>query len=145
MTHHIVLRVIGKLMIPMILLYGLYVQAHGDFGPGGGFQAGVIFAAGFILYGLIYGVDAARKVIPAALLEVLAALGIILYAGVGIAALFCGGSYLGYGSFNHHDPSHGHHLGVMLVEIGVGLTVASVMLIIFFVFAGHRSQPIEEA
>jgi len=44
-------------MIPYILLFALYVQFHGDFGPGGGFQAGVIFAAGFILYGLIFGIE----------------------------------------------------------------------------------------
>ncbi len=49
MRHHLVLRVIAKMLIPPILLYGLYVQFHGDFGPGGGFQAGVIFAAGIIL------------------------------------------------------------------------------------------------
>jgi multicomponent Na+:H+ antiporter subunit B len=140
MTDHIVLRVIGKLMIPFILLYGLYVQAHGDFGPGGGFQAGVIFAAGIILYGLIYGVDEARRVVPPALIEVLAALGIMIYAGVGVAALFAGGNFLAYGAFDHHDPAHGHHLGVMLVEIGVGIAVASVMLTIFFVFAGHQRR-----
>jgi multicomponent Na+:H+ antiporter subunit B len=140
MTDHIVLRVIGKLMIPFILLYGLYVQAHGDFGPGGGFQAGVIFAAAIILYGLIYGVGGGRRGVPAPLIEVLAAIGILIYGGVGVAALFTGGNYLGYGSFDHHHPPHGHHLGVMLVEIGVGIAVASVMLTIFFVFAGHRRE-----
>jgi multicomponent Na+:H+ antiporter subunit B len=143
MTDHLVLRIIGKLMIPLILLYGLYVQAHGDFGPGGGFQAGVIFAAGVILYGLIFGVDEMRRVIPDRLVEVLAATGILLYGGVGIAALFAGGSYLGYGAFDHHHPAHGQHIGVMLVEIGVGVTVASVMLIIFYVFASH--EPADDA
>ena len=55
MRHHLVLRVIAKMLIPFILLFGLYVQFHGDFGPGGGFQAGVIIAAAFILHSLIFG------------------------------------------------------------------------------------------
>ena len=50
MNHHLVIRVVSKLLIPFILLFGLYVQFHGDFGPGGGFQAGVIFASAFVLY-----------------------------------------------------------------------------------------------
>ena len=65
MRHAMILRVVSKLFIPLILLFGLYVQFHGDFGPGGGFQAGVIFAAAFILYALIYGVEEARRVAPA--------------------------------------------------------------------------------
>ena len=62
MKHHLVLRVVSKLLIPFILLFALYVQFHGDYGPGGGFQAGVIFGAGFILYALIFGLDNARRV-----------------------------------------------------------------------------------
>ena len=44
MDHHLILRVVTKILIAPILLYGLYVQFHGDYSPGGGFQAGVIFA-----------------------------------------------------------------------------------------------------
>ena len=62
MTRHSILRITAKFMIPYILLFALYVQFHGDFGPGGGFQAGVIFASGFILYGLIFGIENARRV-----------------------------------------------------------------------------------
>ena len=43
------LRVVVKLLIPLILLYALYVQFHGDYSPGGGFQAGVIFAGDGVL------------------------------------------------------------------------------------------------
>ena len=89
-------RVIAKFFIPMILLFGLYVQFHGDFGPGGGFQAGVMFAAGFILYGLIFGIENARKVIPAWVTRVLLAIGLLLYGGTGIASFFMGGNFLNY-------------------------------------------------
>jgi multicomponent Na+:H+ antiporter subunit B len=136
MRHHLVLRVIAKLLIPLILVFGLYVQFHGDFGPGGGFQAGVIFAAGFILYGLIFGLDAVRKVAPPALIQVLVAAGVLLYAGVGVAGMLLGGNYLDYGVLAH-DPVHGQHLGILLIEFGVGTTVAAVMITIFYNFAGR--------
>ena len=55
MRYDLILRVVAKLLIPFILLFALYVQFHGDFGPGGGFQAGVILAAAVIFYGLIFG------------------------------------------------------------------------------------------
>lgn len=134
MEHHLVLRVIAKFVIPLILLFALYVQFHGDYGPGGGFQAGVIFAAGFILYGLIFGVKNVRKVVRLGLLRISAALGLLLYIGVGIAGLLLGGNFLEYNVLLQ-DPVAGQHLGILLIELGVGITVASVMMILFFVFA----------
>ena len=73
MTRHYVLRVVAKFLIPFILLFALYGQFHGDSGPGGGFQAGVIFAAGFIISSLVFGLQAARRVAPPSLLERLVA------------------------------------------------------------------------
>ncbi len=136
MKHHHVLHVVAKLLLPFILMFALYVQFHGDFGPGGGFQAGVIFAAGFILYAIVYGVDTARKVAPMPLVRALVALGVLLYAGTGVAGIVLGGNYLNY-SVLAHDPVHGQHLGIMIIEFGVGTTVAAVMLLIFYCFAGR--------
>ena len=138
MTHHLVLHVISKLVIPPILVFALYVQFHGEYGPGGGFQAGVIFASGIILYALIHGVEAARQVTPPAILKPLMALGLLLYGGVGVAAQAMGGGYLDYDAFAPHHPSHGQHLGIFLVELGVGLTVATVMILVFFAFADRE-------
>jgi multicomponent Na+:H+ antiporter subunit B len=135
MTRQTVLRVIAKMLIPYLLLFALYVQFHGDYGPGGGFQAGVIFAAAFILYALIFGLGAARRVAPPALLEGLSALGLLVYAGTGVVAMLRGGNFLDYGALNHHDPAHGQHLGILLVELGVGITVSAIMISIFFAFA----------
>jgi len=134
--HHVVLRVVAKLLIPFILLFALYVQFHGDYGPGGGFQAGVIFASAFILYGLIFGLDAARKVAPPDVIRILIALGVLLYAGVGVASLLLGGNFLDYNVLAD-DPVQGQHLGILLIELGVGTTVAAVMITIFFYFAGR--------
>ena len=139
MTHNLILRVVTKSLIPLIILFALYVQFHGDFGPGGGFQAGVILSAAIILYALVFGLDAAEQVIPPPLLRLLASLGVFLYAGVGIVPLFVGGNYLDYSVLADNQVA-GQHLGVLLVELGVGITVFSVMLIIYFTFAG-RSRP----
>ena len=134
MRHHFVLRAVCKLMLPAVLLFALYVQFHGDFGPGGGFQAGVILAAGFILYGLVFGLTNLRKVVPPWLVRVLMSLGVLIYAGVGVVALLMGGNFLDYNVLAH-DPVHGQHLGILVVEFGVGTTVASVMISLFYGFA----------
>jgi multicomponent Na+:H+ antiporter subunit B len=134
MREKVVLRVVSKLLIPFILLFGLYVQFHGDFGPGGGFQAGVIFAAGFILYGLIFGLDEVEEVVPHRVVEIGSALGVLIYGGVGVATMLLGAEFLDY-SVLAHDPVHGRHYGILIIEGGVGLTVFATMMLIFYAFA----------
>jgi multicomponent Na+:H+ antiporter subunit B len=136
MRPNLILHVIAKFVIPLIILFALYVQFHGDFGPGGGFQAGVIFSAAIILYSLVFGLDAAEKIIPSGWLHKLAALGVLIYAGVGMVSLLLGGNFLDYSLLGSNQVA-GQHLGILLVELGVGITVASVMLILFFAFAGR--------
>ncbi len=139
MKGHLILRVTSKLLIPFILLFALYVQFHGDFGPGGGFQAGVIFAAGFILYALIFGVETARQVAPPDIVRKFVAIGLILYVGVGYVGLLLGGNFLDYNVLAH-DPQQGQHYGILLVELGVGITVAATMITVFFTFAVRRVE-----
>ena len=136
---HAVLHVISKILIPFILLYALYVQFHGDYSPGGGFQAGVIFAAAFILYSMIYGLSAAQKIIHPSTLYIMMTIGVLLYGGTGVAAMAMGGNYLDYNALSH-DPVHGQHLGILLVELGVGICAASVMMTIFYNFAGYADK-----
>jgi multicomponent Na+:H+ antiporter subunit B len=137
MEDKVILRVGAKILIPFILMFALYVQFHGDFGPGGGFQAGVIFAAGFILYALIYGLDMAKRVLPLWFVWSCGALGVWIYAGVGVVTLFMGGEFLDYDVLAH-DPVHGQHWGILAVELGVLTTVFGVMVAIFYAFAGRR-------
>jgi len=139
LTPRSILRVVSKLLIPPILLFALYVQFHGDFGPGGGFQAGVIFASAFILYALVFGIENARKVAPAWLTRLMMAGGLLLYAGVGVATMVMGGEYLDY-SFLETDPVAGQHLGIFLIEFGVGATVAGAMISIFLIFDGRDRE-----
>ena len=137
MRDYTILRVIAKLLIPAVLLYGLYVQFHGDFGPGGGFQAGVIFAAGFVLYGLIFGLDELRQVLPPPVVQAGIALGLLLYAGTGVVSMLLGANYLDY-SVLGPKPATGEHYGILIIELGVGITVASVLVAVFVAFAGRR-------
>jgi multicomponent Na+:H+ antiporter subunit B len=138
--HDLVLRVIAKIMIPFILLFAVYVQFHGDYGPGGGFQAGVIVAAGIIFYGIIFGLETTRKVMPSWLVESMLATGVLIYAGVGVAGILLGGNYLDYFVLAA-DPVAGQHRGIFWVEVGVAVTVAAVMLKIFYMFGGRGQEP----
>jgi multicomponent Na+:H+ antiporter subunit B len=129
----LILRIGTKLLLPFILLFAFYVQFHGDFGPGGGFQAGVIAAGAVILYALIFGVKAAKRLAPQALVERMVPLGVLLYAGTGVAGLLLGTNYLDYARFAK-DAAHGHELGIFAVELGVLITVAGTMTAIFYTF-----------
>ena len=137
MRHIPVLKSVSKALIPVILLFALYVQFHGDFGPGGGFQAGVIFAAGIILYGLMFGLDTCKRVFSPTVVEIGVALGVLIYGATGVAGMLLGGNFLDYNVFDSHNAQHGQHLGILIVELGVGLTVTATMTMIFYKFAGR--------
>ncbi len=138
MEDEIILRTVVRILVPFIFLYGLYVQFHGDFSAGGGFQAGVICAAAFIIYSLVFGLMDVLSVLPIMFVRLLSALGVLLYAGVGIVATAKGGKFLEY-SVLSDTPVHGQTLGIMIVELGVGITVFSVMMLVFYTFA-ERSR-----
>lgn len=133
----IILRVAAKFILAPLLLFALYVQFHGDYGPGGGFQAGVIAAAAVILYALINGQAAAERIVPGVLVERLVPGGVLIYAAVGVASMLLGDNFLDYDHLAH-DAVHGQEWGVFLVEAGVFVTVFSSMIAIFYAFAGRR-------
>lgn len=144
MRNNTILRIVSKVLIGPILIFALYVQFHGDYSPGGGFQAGVIFAAAFILYEMLFGLNVASRVVHMAVIRILAACGLLLYGSVGLVSFFSGHNYLDY-SVLAHDPVHGQHYGILLIELGVGITVAATMMVIYFTFAqrvhhGHIAE-----
>jgi multicomponent Na+:H+ antiporter subunit B len=130
----VILRVVSKFLIPVIMLFALYVQFHGEIGPGGAFQAGVIMASAFILHMLVFGLETTRRIVPVSVLRACAAAGALLYGGVGVAGLLLGGNYLEYNVLAS-DAVAGQHVGIILIELGVGLTVASTMVLLIFTFA----------
>lgn len=139
MKDQLVLRVVSRFLIPFIIMYALYIQLHGEYSPGGGFQAGVIFASAFILFCLIHGLKKTLDIISLDMLRVSSAIGVLLYAGVGVVTLLMGGNFLDY-SVLLSNPQSGQKLGILLVELGVGITVFSVMLLFFILFVQRKQS-----
>ncbi len=134
-----VLQVVALIMMPFIIVFALYVQFHGDFGPGGGFQAGVIFAVAFILYTLTYGLDDSLALTPLPALKILAAGGVIIYGGTGVVSMLLGGNFLDYNVLAA-NPVSGQHIGIIVIELGVGITVASVLITVFYAFVTRAER-----
>ncbi len=140
---HVLLRVISKFLIPLIALFAFYVQFHGDYGPGGGFQAGVILAASVILYALIFGLTEAKKAFPPRLIRYGMTLGVILYGGTGVLNLILGDEFLNYSNLGK-DSIAGQHYGILAVELGVLITVTTVMIAIFYAFGSRQPETSDE-
>ena len=142
MRRNPIVREVTDFMLAPILVFALYVQFHGEYSPGGGFQAGVIFGAGVIAYALVHGLERAQRIIRPEAVRTGVCLGLLLYIGVGFATLLLGENFLDYDAlWPHHGPGpnpHGQHVGIILIELGVGITVASVMVTIFYGYAARR-------
>ena len=136
-----VVRVVCALLSPFIAMFGLYVIAHGHYGPGGGFAGGVFVAAGAILPRLTLDADLAYRVVPPAVGPIAGGVGMLLFLVAGAAPLLTGGAFLDYAAIEIAGvaDSRMRYLGILVVEIGVGLTVFGSMLLIFDVLTG-RSQ-----
>lgn len=125
---------VAKLMIPFIQLFGLYVIAHGHHSPGGGFQGGVILAASFLLLALSHNMRTLTERISNKTLGLMSAGGVLIFAGWGALSLFFGGNFLDYSAVAPllgMDPVAARSFSILVVEIGVGLTVMSTMIIIY--------------
>jgi len=127
----VILRVVAKVTVPFILVFGFYVITHGELGPGGGFQGGVVLAAAFILYGLVFGLEDLEKIIPRRLTDAMAGLGVLIYTGVGLVGIFGGYNFLDYTPLRLTGADAAESWGMTLAEYGVGITVAAVMVIVF--------------
>lgn len=138
----VILRIVSKMLIPFMLVFAVYVHFHGDFSPGGGFQAGVIVAAAVVFHALVFGLQPTQKIVPPRLVELMMPAGVLIYAGVGVISLILGENFLGYDVLAHnvhpgHPNFHGQERGVFWVEVGVLTTVSSTMVSIFYAFAGR--------
>jgi multicomponent Na+:H+ antiporter subunit B len=134
MSPDLILRVGTKLVLPFILMFALYVQFHGDYGPGGGFQAGVISAAMVILVTITFGLQAAKRIAPQRVVQFMVPLGVLIYAGVGVVAMGAGQNFLDYSVLSSTDAAKGRELGILLVEAGVFVTVSGTMIALFYAF-----------
>lgn len=145
MHDHIVLRVVSRLMLPFIFLYACYIQLHGEYSPGGGFQAGVIFASGYIVYCLLNGLEKTLQIISFRDLKISGGIGAFIYIFTGFVCMFSGGEFLNYYaladnallSYFISSPQVSQQLGIVVIELGVGIAVFSTMLTIFLLFVNR--------
>lgn len=133
----VVLRVIAKLLLPFVLVFGFYVHFHAEYSAGGGFQAGVVVAGGVILYALIFGLEDAIRIVPVRAVEIIVSAGTFIFLAVGVVTLLLGSNYLEYYALPFEDPHISQQMGIHLVEIGVIAAVAGAALAIFYAFAGR--------
>ena len=135
MSQNIVIKVTSKFFTPFIVMFGLYIQLHGDYSPGGGFQAGIICASAFILYGLLASIDKLLTIISLNFIKILCCIGPLMYSLVGVVTIFLQKEFLNYYALDLANPKAAQHIGILIIELGVGITVFSVAMVIFIVFA----------
>lgn len=124
-----------RIVVPLVQIFALYVVAHGHHSPGGGFQGGVMLGASFILVALAGNLrDALARFGEDAFMR-LAAVGILVYASFGLVPQLLGRNFLDYGVlervFLTDGPEMARSHSMLGVEIGVALTVMSIMFAIF--------------
>lgn len=132
-----VLKIVVSFIIPYLILYAIYIQLNGEVSPGGGFQAGVIFASGIIAFDLINGTKKTCEFFSQKALIICGIFGVLIYASTGLVSFLFDDNYLNYNSIAKilwvNNPLTGQHIGIFFIEIGVGLTVSSIMCLIYLV------------
>ncbi len=133
-----VVRTVGGLLSPFIAMFGLYIIAHGHYGPGGGFAGGVILAVGVILPRLTLESRIAFGSVPRELGPLAAGAGMLAFALTGLVAVLAGGAFLDYAAVEVGEiaASRLRYLGILVVEIAVGLAVFGAMVLIYDELAG---------
>jgi multicomponent Na+:H+ antiporter subunit B len=128
-----VVRVVCALLSPFIALFGIYVIVHGHYGPGGGFAGGVFVAMGAILPRLTLDEDMAYGIVPTWVGPIFGGLGMLLFLVVGTIPLLLGGAFLDYGAVEVAGiaASRMRYLGILVVEVAVGLAVFGALLLLF--------------
>jgi multicomponent Na+:H+ antiporter subunit B len=133
-TDDIIIKTVSRVLVPFIQLFALYVIMHGHSSPGGGFQGGVILGASFILLVITYGLDQTKRRMSEKADAIFSSVGLLIYSGIGALCLILGGNYLNYGELSKILPvglAEARALGILGVEIGVGIAVMAVMFSIF--------------
>lgn len=136
----IIIQTICSLLIPFIQLFAIYVIMHGHYGPGGGFQGGVLLAVSIMLQRLYLGKAASYQKFPPKLALVLASIGMLIFGLAGIIPLALGGSFLDYAYLPIPGVSGAElrYLGILIVELGIGLAVFGTIVLIFDNLLGER-------
>ena len=143
----IIIKTLARVLVPFILLYALYVIIHGHHSPGGGFQGGVILGASLVLLVITHGLKDTQKRISEKSVALFSSLGVLIYAGIGVLCLILLGNFLDYSKLAillNVPLAQARSLGILGVEIGVGLAVMAVMFSIFCNIATGGKQAEED-
>ena len=150
-SDNIIVKTVARILAPFIQLYALYVIMHGHHSPGGGFQGGVILGASMLLLLITHGEEETKRRLSEKWVAVLSSLGLLIYSGIGLLCIILSGNFLDYSSLAgilNVDTAEARSLGILGVEIGVGLAVMSVMFSIFLNIstggAAHEDEEPEE-
>jgi len=141
----IIVIALGRVVIPLTQLFGLYVIFFGQHGPGGGFVGGVILATSMILSILIFGMDAPESKLVHKVLHG-DGVGLLIFAGVGGLCLIAGGQFLNYASFDVAglEPAARRYLGIQLTQIGVAADVAVTGISIALSLSSKNGENVEK-
>ena len=123
---------VSRIVSPFIMLFALYIIFHGHYSPGGGFQGGTMLAASLLLIRLAMGSELAQLQFKTSWGTTLGSIGVLIYFGTGLAAMLMGGTFLNYEFLSLSEiSSHTRSMGILLVEIGVGLGVMGILVAIY--------------
>ncbi len=133
--YDLIVKTTCRMIMPFIQIFGLYVIAHGHHSPGGGFQGGVILGASMILYAIAFDLRSALKRMSERFTALLCTLGVLIYAGTGALSLLYDANYLDYSALAtilRADPVSARSHSILIVEIGVGIAVMAVMVVMYY-------------
>jgi multicomponent Na+:H+ antiporter subunit B len=128
-----VVECVSRFLVPFIQVFALYVITHGHYGPGGGFQGGVILAASMMLLRVSLGEEAEHWRFSPTAATVVAAVGMLIYGLAGLLPMAFGGNFLDYAYLpipGLSAPELRYH-GILIVETGVGMVVWGTLVILF--------------
>jgi len=134
----LIVKTITRLTVGLILLFGVYIVAHGHISPGGGFAGGVIIALSFIHIMLAFGKEAAFKKVDQKVASFFESLGAIMFITIAILGLI-GGGYFFLNFAMKGEPFRLFSSGLMpLYNIAIAFKVGSGLFIIVVIMVLMR-------
>lgn len=127
-----------RLVVPFVFAFGLFTMFHGTASVGGGFQGGVVVAAAIVTIAFAFGVDQTGRWLDRRFLATGAVLGIAAFAVVALGPVAAGGTVLEVGAY---PGEKGALYAIELVELGIGVTVAATIVVLFFEISGGFDDP----
>ena len=129
-----ILRMSARILVPIIMLFGVYVVLNGHISPGGGFSGGAIIGAGLILYQNAFGFKQAKRIFNEKTYKTISASALLTYCLCKTYSFFTGANHL-----NSHIPLGipGHILSsglILILNICVGMVVACTMYTFYVMF-----------